>query len=93
MGNLRSGKDELFVSLSRSRQPVPRVNLVAKVPNAFGPVEMRTSSRRSAPGELMESAEIRSYDDLPDFYPLGWKGKDVGNGELAVDLVKVPVVS
>jgi hypothetical protein len=93
MGNLRSGKDELFVSLSRSRHPVPRVNLVAKVPNAFGPVEMRTSSRKSAAGELMEPAEIRSYDDLPDFYPLGWKGKDVGNGELAVDLVKIPVVS
>jgi predicted phosphodiesterase len=95
MANLRSGKDELFVFLSRSRQPVSRVNLVVKVPKAFGPVEMRPSSRKNAvtPGELMEPSEIRPFDDLPGFYALGWKGKDVGIGEFAVDLVKVPVVS
>jgi hypothetical protein len=91
MSNLRAGRDEMFLSLSRGRDFIPGVNLVLQVPKAFGAVEMEPSPKTDSanPGRLMNAEEISSYDDLPGLYAIGWKGANVrSNAVFAVNLVK-----
>jgi hypothetical protein len=93
LASLREGQDELFVNLSRSRQPVPNVILILKVPASFGKVEMRASTRTNAmnPGSALSERDLQKFDDLPGFYPIGWQGTNVGSDEtFAVDLIKLP---
>ncbi len=86
------GRDELFLRPARASGDLERVDLVVLVPQDFGTVELRPSSRRGTAGvgRLMTAEELKTMPAATDFYTLGWTGsKLIKNTIFAADLIKV----
>jgi predicted acylesterase/phospholipase RssA len=72
-----SRRDEIAIGHRRADAPVPKVDLVIFVPEAFAGLQMSTYLG-SPPGTPIPRDEIeRDYPSTPALIPFGWTGTDV----------------
>jgi hypothetical protein len=89
-----TGRDELYLSLTRAAHEIDRVELVLLAPDEFGQIEMRKSSRRNTlgPGSRLEKLSESRLPPIERYKTLAWVGQNLptkDGGLFAVDVIKV----
>ena len=83
-------QDHIATAGARTDQPIGQYDVVVRLPKRFKDKTLLTPYKSNPlPGKEMSKAKLAPFNNVPDFFPVGWTGKTVPPTEAFGFLLKL----